>query len=190
MKHIYQSIHGWFNFEDFYSYLIDQLPNNFNFAEVGVWKGKSLSYFVIESINKNKSGNIFAIDHWLGSEEHNDPSSPHYEKNLAVSKDSVFNTFIENIYSIKDHITIIRQASEQAYTNFNDQFLDAIFIDGSHDYDSVKKDLNNWYSKIKNGGIISGHDYSWKGVKKAVQEFSQSDVNVLSGCWYFQKKGA
>lgn len=54
--------------------------------------------------------------------------------------------------------------------------LDFVFIDGLHDYDSVKADIEAWYPKVRYGGIVSGHDYyqgkSGKmGVMKAVDEF-------------------
>jgi hypothetical protein len=36
--------------------------------------------------------------------------------------------------------------------------IDYLFIDGDHQYDSVKKDFEDWYPLVKEGGIISIHD--------------------------------
>lgn len=56
-----------------------------------------------------------------------------------------------------------------------DQSLDFIFIDASHDEDSVFEDLTNYAPKVKPGGLWSGHDYGNLhdrsgrfGVKKAI----------------------
>ena len=71
-------------------------------------------------------------------------------------------------------------SSLEASNLFDDNVFDLIYIDADHTYESVKNDLNSWYSKLKNGGIFAGHDYceyyieSTKtkfGVVKAVDEF-------------------
>jgi len=189
MNHIYQSIQGWFNYETVYDKIIPSLPENFNFAEIGVWKGKGLSYFTVSCINQNKSGNIYAIDHWLGSEEHRDKNSIHYDPCTQV-EDGLYKTFLQNISSIQDHIIIMRKNSLEAAASFEDNFFDAIFIDASHEYEDVAKDLIAWFPKVKTNGIISGHDYDWPGVKRAVDEFLSSkpyELSVFTTSWYFTK---
>ena len=37
--------------------------------------------------------------------------------------------------------------------------MDFCFIDSAHDYETVKNDIIYWLPKIKNGGILAGHDY-------------------------------
>jgi len=48
-----------------------------------------------------------------------------------------------------------------------------VYIDGSHDYDDVKKDIAGWWPVVVPGGILAGHDYTDEafGVKQAVNEF-------------------
>ena len=53
-----------------------------------------------------------------------------------------------------------RMTSLEAVKKFADESLDFIFIDAEHTYEGVKEDLNAWYSKIKQGGLISGHDFN------------------------------
>lgn len=50
---------------------------------------------------------------------------------------------------------------------------DFVYIDGSHRYDIVKQDIRAWYSVVKQGGILCGHDYHRKepGVDQAVDEY-------------------
>lgn len=56
--------------------------------------------------------------------------------------------------------------------------LDFVYIDGAHDYQNVKQDIENYYPKVKVGGIIGGHDIengnskSHEGLTKAVLEFT------------------
>ena len=191
MKHIYDKIHGWFNYKDLYSNLVKELPNGSKFAEIGVWKGKSLSYFVIESINSNKQIDIYAIDTWLGSLEHQ-KGQPNYDP-LVDIPDGLFNNFISNIKLIKDYINIIRENSIDASKKFPDNYFDAIFLDASHEYEDVLNDLIHWLPKMKQDNIqIYGHDYTWSDVKKAVDEFaSDNKLNVIpisKSSWKIYKK--
>ena len=58
-------------------------------------------------------------------------------------------------------------------------YLDWIYIDTVHDYDTTKIELEKYSKKLKDVGIIAGHDYSmgnWVkgykyGVIEAVHEF-------------------
>ena len=42
---------------------------------------------------------------------------------------------------------------------FHDRSIDLVFIDGAHDYNSVDRDIEHWIEKVREGGIICGHDY-------------------------------
>tara|TARA_B100000029_G_scaffold311698_1_gene304190 strand:- start:46315 stop:46977 length:663 start_codon:yes stop_codon:yes gene_type:complete len=44
-----------------------------------------------------------------------------------------------------------------------DKEYDAVFIDGNHSYEYVKKDLENYYPKVKAGGIVALHDANFEG---------------------------
>ena len=47
-----------------------------------------------------------------------------------------------------------------------------VFIDASHDYENVKKDIEAWYPKVKFGGTLAGHDWHHHVIKRAVNEFA------------------
>lgn len=65
----------------------------------------------------------------------------------------------------------------------NNKFLfpiDLLFIDGDHEYESVKKDIQDYVPKVKHGGLIIFHDYgSWDGVTRAVKETNLSFVRQV-----------
>lgn len=60
---------------------------------------------------------------------------------------------------------------------------DLVFIDGAHDVDSVRSDIQRALSVIAPGGLIAFHDYKIgidKGVDVAVDEFLSSGAVLLS----------
>jgi len=86
-----------------------------------------------------------------------------------------------------------KQLSDDAAAEFQDESFDYIFIDGLHTYEQVLKDCENFYSKLKPGGVFAGHDYrAIEGVRKAADEFaakvnakiSETDIDV----WYWVKQ--
>ena len=50
---------------------------------------------------------------------------------------------------------------------------DLLFLDGGHLYDTVRRDLEAWWPKLRSGGTLAGHDYNAPnpGVVQAVNEF-------------------
>lgn len=71
--------------------------------------------------------------------------------------------------------------------------LDFVFIDAGHTFPEVHQDILAWWPKIKNGGILCGHDYSTEnGVKTAVDEFLVAHMKLKMhhkpcGSWFIQK---
>ena len=60
--------------------------------------------------------------------------------------------------------------------DFKDQYFDFVYIDSCHLYEAVKADLNSFLPKLKEQGVMAGHDYvkySNFGVIQAVDEFCQ-----------------
>jgi len=89
-------------------------------------------------------------------------------------------------------IIFIRKSSESAVNDIPNN-LDFVYIDGSHEYKFVKKDIELYYDKIKSGGLIGGHDF-WAdhiGVCKAVLEFANENKLKINGNltdWWIIKK--
>lgn len=184
LEHFYQNLEGWFTFPNLYTSLVENIPKNGKFVEVGVWKGKSLSYFIVENINKNKNITTYAVDTWEGSPEHREDS--------AIINKTLYEQFISNMSSVANKFIPMHMTSEQASKQFEDNSLDVVFIDAQHEYGPVKQDLELWYPKVKSNGIFCGHDYynGWPGVEQAVNEFAETNKLTISGsemCWITQK---
>lgn len=185
MNHFYQNIHGWFNYEQVYSDIINISPDPAKFVEIGVWQGKSVCFAAVEIINRNRNITIDAVDTWRGTF-----NQPELINNELVVEDKLYDIFLENIKPVSHIIKPVRMDSVSAAYTYPDQSLDFVYIDAAHDYESVKADINAWFPKVKTGGFIGGHDYGNNdqpdgGVLKAVHErFNVFMVyNPLWGSW-------
>lgn len=78
--------------------------------------------------------------------------------------------YFDQLVAEMDNIIKIKKKSVDAATDFENLSLDVVYIDAMHDYENVKTDINAWKSKIKPGGIISGHDFNEGSVAQAVRE--------------------
>lgn len=155
-------------------------------AEVGSWHGRSS---VSISENLPYGAICFCCDTWAGSVGEQDT---HHASARMMSGDHAFFEFMQNCWSfVENGKTIpIRMTSDNSAKLFKEKNikLDFLFIDASHDYDSVKHDIECWLPCMKVGSIISGHDYNqpyWEGVTRAVNEFFpdvKNDSNT--SIWY------
>jgi hypothetical protein len=66
---------------------------------------------------------------------------------------------MNNLQGLEDRGIMIRANSQKASEIFQDESLDFVYIDANHAYDFVVDDINYWYSKVKKGGYLWGHDY-------------------------------
>ena len=188
MEHFYQNIEGWFTYPTFYSNIVKKFGNNSHFVEVGSWKGTSAAYMAVEIINSQKIIKFDCVDTWEGSIEHTDPSSDKYEVGFENNPDFLFQTYLKSIEPVKNNINSIRLSSYEASQTYKDASLDFVFIDAAHDYDNVLLDIKSWYPKVKVGGVISGHDYSWyEPIRRAVHEFFGKIDEGIEGCWVVNK---
>ena len=83
-----------------------------------------------------------------------------------------------------DKITWIYKSSKEGIEHLPDN-LDFVYLDGDHSYPTVRKEIELYFPKIKQGGILGGHDYlSCPGVKKAVDEFFvEQNSGVHADCF-------
>ena len=82
----------------------------------------------------------------------------------------------------KNNIQLIKGNSNQLLKDIQINNIDLIFIDGGHEYNTVKNDLNQSKKIISQNGTILCDDYNLsyaEGVKKAIDEFIKEN-----GCKY------
>jgi hypothetical protein len=66
---------------------------------------------------------------------------------------------------------LVREKSTDWIENESDKY-DVIFLDGDHTFETVRKELSGFWTKVNQGGVLAGDDYDWPEVKKAVDEFA------------------
>ena len=79
--------------------------------------------------------------------------------------------FKKNIHLIKGNSNLILKKIDMAK-------IDYVFLDGGHDYETIKNDLNNCIEVINNKGTILCDDYNLHyapGVKKAIDEYVRNN---------------
>ena len=79
----------------------------------------------------------------------------------------------------KNNISLIKGNSNTILKKIDMSKIEFVFLDGGHDYQTVKSDLNFCREVIINGGTVLCDDYDLSyapGVKKAIDEFSSDDA--------------
>lgn len=124
-------------------------------VEVGSWKGRSTSF--VGPVCRANGTRLVCVDHWGGSR---DRLAAHYRDTLAV--EDVEATFRTNMAALGIPVEVLAEPSGVAAARFEDGSVDRIFLDASHDGESVAADLRAWWPKLAPGGVFAGHDYSEK----------------------------
>jgi hypothetical protein len=97
----------------------------------------------------------------------------------------------EKMLAYKDKVEIHHVPSEEFVKTIEDESLDFVFIDGDHSFEAALKDFQNYYPKVKKGGIFGGHDIQLDSVRNALTYFlkekSNEVIGVTNSAWYLRK---
>ena len=190
----YKGITGFFNppEAELYNHIVSLYPEG-KLIEIGTWKGLSIST-IIELSKKLNYQLVACVDTWEGSKgeilKKDGSPSAHYEaleKDLyEVFKSNIINNIGQEYWNL---ITPMKMKSIEAAEKFEDNYLDIVFIDSDHSYESVCQDIDAWLPKIRYSGILFGHDINWhEGVEQAVNEkFKSTEWINTHNCWVYQK---
>lgn len=186
--HFHNDIDGWMDIdvEALYREVVASLPNGGTLVEVGCWKGKSLCYLLVEAKNSGKYFNIYGVDHFQGSV--GEDKLIKEAQNQDIRDQCIQNCSRAYPLLSYQHIELICLPSIFAADGFWDATVDFVFLDASHDYDSVKADIQAWLPKIKPGGLLAGHDAGSPGVACAVAGLLPDAVSEGS-IWRYKVKG-
>jgi predicted O-methyltransferase YrrM len=157
-------------------------------VEIGVQNGEH-ALMISEYLSPGK---LYLVDAW--DKLPNEPKgSEHKKQTEELFKSQISSGTVEIIYEM----------SNIACSKFSDGVFDFIYIDGDHSYKETKQDLENWFPKLRHGGVIAGHDYIIKknfGVIEAVDEFRDNNKDVIKNfntfgtrrgavtCWLIETK--
>lgn len=151
-------------------FLAEQASTRKIVVEMGCAYGKST---LAMADNMAPDAVLYAVDNWYGPLE----DGSMLEEERAGLYDKFCSNLSGHIASGKvvpimcDHADILTAVIPEP---------DMVFIDGDHSYESAKRDIDFWYSKIKPGGMLCGHDAHWEEVEKAVKEV-MPDAEFVAG---------
>lgn len=127
-------------------------------------------------------------------------TSDHDDATNALSQqelDRVHDLALDRLARFGRRFELLRKPSLQAASRFANGSLDFVYLDGDQRFDAVGADLGAWFNKVREGGIIAGHDYDnpdMPDVQQAVDGFFQRlgwTVNHAGQfVWWVEKKRA
>jgi len=182
------SIPGWFSRRDEKNVelLCSLLPYNSNIVEVGSHYGKST---VCWAQNLKAGSTITAVDPWDAFYKETDRDIlKKYKSDLPFSVDfcmrnrlHLFLHYTRQFKNIRPYpaFSPLDPTREEEYQDLYD--LSLVFIDGNHSEKTVSDDVDFWYDRLNDDGILCGHDWKdeFPGLIRAVSEFSQKKDLLL-----------
>ena len=130
-------------------------------VEIGSWKGRSTIAMAL-ALKAKSNGILFAIDPHTGSKEHQElfgvvDTHADFERNI-------------NAAGVGTIVRPLRMTSHDARQRFANRSVDLLFVDGSHEYEDVLQDIDDWTPTLKEAAIVAFNDVWWPGVCRALLE--------------------
>lgn len=152
-------------------------PSSSIFAEIGVAKG-TFSKQIMKHINPAE---LYLVDPWIYQDR---PDYVMDGTNVSNEEgDRRYAHLVEHFSDVSEgqKVTLMREFSYDVVSQFEENSLDAVYIDAMHTYEAAKRDLLDFSGVVKEGGLIAGHDFTNSvfakrknfGVVQAVTEFTK-----------------
>ena len=158
----------------------------FKCVELGVYEGDHS----LEMLKVLDPEQLYLVDMWVdikisgeGSDYIHDTQEMWDRRYLGV----------QERYAPYDNVSVLRMSTDQAAQELPDD-LDLVYIDANHDYAPLLNDMNKWFPKVRQGGILSGDDYCREEVERAVADFLKDypqytlQVSNNNTQWWFIKE--
>lgn len=168
ISHFVEQVEGFMipGQEEFLFNKVKSLPDDAVIVEIGSFKGRSTVAMGYACWGTNRK--IYCIDTWDGNEE------DFFERGFwEIWWDSI------KANNLEKYVTPLRGFSHNILNNWqnltNNQAIDFIFIDGSHQYIDVLKDFVLSFPFVKQGGWMAFHDVidTWPGPEKVWHEIAK-----------------
>jgi predicted O-methyltransferase YrrM len=170
------------------STLCELMPKSGILVEVGSFLGKSSTEWAKNFLTLNKKYRIICIDSYNTRIDILHQLIKVAEFDLPPGNDQleIFTHYTKeypNIFPL--------QAFFDKEFQFNEK-VDFIFEDSDHTLETLTYALPFWWGRLRDGGILSGHDYTLRPVSTAVNTFAalnELEVKTFnqSSIWYIEK---
>lgn len=158
-----EHVDGWLYVDEAWALheAVRELPDGVaTVVEIGSWKGRSTIALAL-AIQARGSGRVYAIDPHTGEK---DRTGVGPVRTLADFRTNIARAGVESM------VELLLMTSQVGRSRFVDESVDLLFVDGSHQYPDVKRDVEDWTSALKDGAIIAFNDPSASGVYRALRE--------------------
>jgi len=177
-----EDFHGWCEVSQ--EKMFEQLvrPDMSVIVELGTWLGKSTRLL----LSMAPQATVICVDHWLGSREHRE------DEELNKRLPTLYETFLVNLWDQRNQVIPVRLTTLEALEEIHQSQIvpDLIYIDAGHAYQDAWTDISTSL-RLFPQSVICGDDWSWAGVRQAVQEIAEAHNKsiVLSDqqCWWFEQ---
>ncbi len=169
-----ENIAGWMTYNEL-AWLARQAQKHFKIVEIGSYMGRST-----RALGDNTPGFVVAVDDFKGPRDVNLPS---------IIRDNLFEMFVYAIGDLGVRGKVMPVIADHSDIDI-DFSPDMVFIDGSHEYEDVKRDINYWLPRVVKGGLICGHDFTnLAPVRQAIQEeLPKAKVAKGTSIWFYKLK--
>lgn len=130
------------------------MPEEFALVEIGVYQGDMPAHL----------GRLFPRMHYTGVD-------PYCRPDIQAEVDERRRIAEERVAALPIPGRILAMTSEEAVGQFATGSLDMVYIDGDHAYEAVVHDVLQWYGRVREGGVLCGHDY-YPGLSSADRPLS------------------
>jgi hypothetical protein len=161
---------GWHSDSPYFEQIIFEV-RPLRILEIGSWLGASAIHMANICKALGLQTEIVCVDTWLGALEfwtNQDDTSRYEMLRLQDGYPSVYEQFRSNVIrsGLAGMITPFPITSDIAFRFFEEKGIkfDLIYIDGSHDYSDVKRDVHN---ACDTGAVVFGDDFDQESVSLA-----------------------
>jgi hypothetical protein len=151
------------------------LLNSMNLTGTGVELGVRKGHFSEHLLGYWVGSQLISIDSWAAA------PTDEYVDISNVTQDEHDANYAETnrrLARFGHRSTVWRITGDEARPRLGDEMLDFVYLDARHDRQSVAADLALWWSSVRPGGVMAGHDYldgerpeGVYGVRSAVDGF-------------------
>jgi len=166
--------------------LIQEMPKEFTFVEIGVFRGQILSLIKLIADMQGKKVVRYGVT----------PLSTASDAGENKNWQSDYRADIEKMhdqFNIQKDYTILHGLSTDSNIISEAQKIkiDLLFVDGAHDFNSVVSDYFNYTPMVKNGGYVVCDDACndlkmWWGAFQGQQSCTDATISFFKGNEYFK----
>ena len=162
---------GFFEDHDVNTYrnLIENVPDGGQIVELGCWKGRSLCSVADVILKKNIS--VVVVDTFAGNPD-----------------EDIKSIFLDNMKLFELNPRLLNMTAREASKQLENNTFDLVFIDTEDTFDAVREAMQDWWPKVKRGGVLAGHDIARKEVGDALySEFGWLAHTNSFNIWWIEK---